>query len=254
MIKNRPTRSLPLRLLLKVSRTTGCTFGMGSITHVETTEPVVALTFDDGPDARWTPQILGVLAQYQAKGTFFLLGKSVQKHPELVQRLVDEGHQIGNHTWDHPPIPLVSAHERRKQILRSERALNHYGNPVRFFRPPYYYQSMASRFDIFRLGYTVIIGNRAANDWEVRDTKFILDRLISTVSSGDIVLLHDSLCDQSQISRAPMIRALELFLKKRHDLLRFVTISDLIKSGKPKKEIWLSEPDFNRFRTYKHHS
>lgn len=254
MIKYRPTRSLPLRLLVKISRTTGCTFGMGSITHVETTEPVVALTFDDGPDARWTPQILGVLAEYQAKGTFFLLGKSAQKHPDLVKRMVDEGHQIGNHTWDHPPMPLVSAHERREQIRRCEEALHRYGNPVRLFRPPYYYQSMASRFDIFRLGYTVIIGNRAANDWEIRDTEFILDRLINTVSSGDIVLLHDSLCDRSHVSREPMIRALDLFLNKRRDALRFVTISDLIKSGKPQKKIWLSEPDVNRFGAYKHHS
>ena len=191
MIKFRPIRSLPLRLLVELSRTTGWTFGMGSITSVKTTDPLVTLTFDGGPDDQWTPKVLDVLAEYQAKATFFVICKYVQKHPEIIQRMVAEGHELGNHTWIHPSMPLISSHERREEILRCDKALQPYGKTVRLYRPPYYDQDMASWFDLFRMGYIVTIGNRAANDWEDRDTGFIYERLISTVSKGDIVLLHD---------------------------------------------------------------
>ena len=250
MIKLRSIRSLLLRLFLKISRITGCTFGMGSITHVKTNEPVVALTFDGGPDEQWTPKVLDVLAEYQAKATFFVIGKYVQKHPEIIQRMVAEGHELGNHTWIHPSMPLISSRERREELLRCDQALKLNGKPVRLYRPPYFNQDMASRLDLFRLGYTVIIGNRAANDWEDRDTEFIYDRLINTVSKGDIVLLHDAVCDQRYRTRDPMIQGLSLFLSQRHQTFRFVTISEMLNSGKPQKEIWLSAPDIKRFASY----
>ncbi len=250
MVKLRPLRSFPLRVLTKILHSTQLTFGMGSITHAETHEPLVAITFDGGPDERWTPKVLDVMSEYQAKGTFFVIGKYVQKHPDIMQRLVDEGHELGNHTWDHPSMPLLPGHKRRKQIYECDEALKPYGANIRLFRPPYYDQSMASRFDMFRLGYSVIIGNRVANDWEDRDTKFILDRLKSTITGGDIVLLHDAVCDQRYRSRAAMIRALSLFLSQCHNRFRFITVSELLRSGKPKKEIWLKKPNLKRFATY----
>ena len=173
---------------MEIMHTSQITFGMGSITHVETKKPLVALTFDDGPDEHWTPKILDVLAEYQAKATFFVIGKYVKKHPDIIQRMVNEGHELGNHTWDHPSLPLVSSRERREQILLCDEVLKPFGKQVRLFRPPYYDQSLASCFDMICMGYSVIIGNRAANDWEDRDTKFILDRLktIITRCSGKV--------------------------------------------------------------------
>ena len=82
---------------------------LGSLIRVSTTEPVIALTFDDGPHPVDTPALLEVLARHRARATFFLVGKSAARHPELVARIVAEGHAVGGHTWDHPSLPTLPA-------------------------------------------------------------------------------------------------------------------------------------------------
>src|SRR2546422_6863677 len=77
-----------------------------ALTHVLTEEPVVALTFDDGPDPVNTPCLLDLLSAHHARGTFFMIGVHAHQHPELVSRVAAESHAIGNHSWDHPSFPL----------------------------------------------------------------------------------------------------------------------------------------------------
>ena len=123
---------------------------LGSLTHVITTDPVVALTFDDGPDAESTPRVLALLEKYQARGTFFVVGHAAASCPDLVKRIAVGGHAIGIHSWDHRAFPGLSSGERRRQIRACERALRPYVS--RLFRPPYGEQTVLSRLEAFAMG------------------------------------------------------------------------------------------------------
>src|SRR6478735_7834989 len=91
------------RLLVPIERR------FGVITHVDTTEAVVALTFDDGPHPQWTPRLLDLLDRHGAKATFFMVGEMAMRHPDLVDRVISAGHAIGNHSWNHPSFPAVTS-------------------------------------------------------------------------------------------------------------------------------------------------
>ncbi|AIE79150.1 Peptidoglycan N-acetylglucosamine deacetylase [Bacillus cereus] len=98
----------------------------------------VALTFDDGPDLEFTPKILDKLKQYNVKATFFLLGENAEKFPNVVKRIANEGHIIGNHTFSHPNLAKVNDAEYRNQIIKTEEILNRLaGYAPKFIRPPY---------------------------------------------------------------------------------------------------------------------
>ena len=223
--------------------------GFGTITSVATTEPLAAITFDGGPDARWTPQVLDVLDAHQAKATFFVIGKYVDLHPELIRRAHASGHAHGNHTYDHPSFPLVESAVRRRELRACATALAPYPQTRKLFRPPYLDQDLASRFDSWRLGYDVIACSLHANDWEDRDAGEIAKALRDGAKAGDVIMLHDAVCDQRYRSRAAMIEALDGFLRDRTDL-RFVTVPELLRSGRPRREIWLKRPNLARFASY----
>ena len=136
---------------------------LGSITHVATADPVAALTFDDGPHAEYTPRLLDILARHHARATFFMLGQSAIQYPDLLRRIAQAGHAIGNHSWDHASFPFITGRQRREQIRACARAIAPYGQ--RLFRPPYGEQSLASRLNILRMRYKVILFNCEVGDW-----------------------------------------------------------------------------------------
>ena len=108
-----------------------------TIYHVASSEKVVALTFDDGPSPKWTPQILDVLKEGQAKATFFMLGEHVEKYPEVARRVASEGHEIGNHTYDHHTLIYYKAPELEKEINDAQAAIfKATGLTTKYFRPP----------------------------------------------------------------------------------------------------------------------
>src|SRR6266849_2574451 len=97
---------------------------IGTIAHVATRDAVAALTFDDGPHPEYTPRLLQILERHQARATFFMLGEKAHRYPELVQRVAQAGHAIGNHSWDHPVFPEISRRERRDQIRACAKAID----------------------------------------------------------------------------------------------------------------------------------
>jgi peptidoglycan/xylan/chitin deacetylase (PgdA/CDA1 family) len=101
--------------------------------------PEVALTFDDGPSPRYTPQVLSLLKQYQAKGTFFVLGRKAEEHPGLITAMLEEGHEVGNHTHSHPHLPQIDHLTRIRELEWTRLALDLLGCPNhnRIMRPPY---------------------------------------------------------------------------------------------------------------------
>jgi peptidoglycan/xylan/chitin deacetylase (PgdA/CDA1 family) len=220
---------------------------VGTITHVSTQSPVVALTFDDGPHPEFTPRLLDVLNKYQAHATFFMVGTTAQRYPELVKRVAQAGHAIGNHSWDHPSFPLITKPERRAQIRACAEAIAPYGS--RLFRPPYGHQNTASRLDALWLGYRVITWNVVAYDWLDHDADWITTRVIHEIRSGNIILLHDSLyhlIEERYADREPVIDAVNRLLEQLGRRYRFVTVPELLLHGRPQLTLWYRQasPDW----------
>jgi peptidoglycan/xylan/chitin deacetylase (PgdA/CDA1 family) len=214
---------------------------VGAITCVETTEPLVALTFDDGPDPTSTPQVLRMLQRYGAQATFFMVGAAAHRHPGLVRQVAEAGHAIGNHSWDHASFIAIPGRQRRAQLRWCQRVIRPYAR--RLFRPPYGHQHIASHLDARILGFQVIGWSLSVADWLERDPAVMAAGLRDGVEPGSIVLLHDSIFrgepDQGlQYGRGPLLEALENFLQGAAGRLRVVTLPDLLASGRPIVEEW----------------
>ena len=241
--RQRQRRSLSRRVLRRVLRTAGRRFA-GTITHVETTEPIAALTFDDGPDPATTPRLLEILDRHGAKATFFMLGQHARRHPDLVHRIAAAGHAIANHSFDHPRLPSLSRAARRHQILACEAALAPYGQKL--FRPPRGLQSLASWLDARSLGYQVVTWNVVVWDWEVRAAEWTAQQLAAQVKPGSIALLHDVLHDAdvtAAIDRSAVFTGIDSFLTRTSPQMRFVTVPQLLARGRPHRANWFVRTD-----------
>lgn len=225
---------------------------VGTVTHVSTQAPVVALTFDDGPDPAYTPCLLDILEEHGARATFFVIGEVAQRHPDLVKRIAQGNHAIGNHSWDHPSFPLISGRERRAQIRACERAIAPYGQQL--FRPPYGHQNVASRLDALCLGYRVVAWNVHAYDWLDHDAEWMADRLAARIEPGCVILLHNTLyhyADERCADREPMLAAVGMILERIGDRFRFVTVPELFRYGQPQRRNWYREGDPDWLNTLK---
>jgi peptidoglycan-N-acetylglucosamine deacetylase len=220
---------------------------IGTITHASTKEPVAALTFDDGPDPIYTPRLLDILKRHGSRATFFMLGERAEQHPDLVRRIAESGHAVGNHSWDHPTFPCIRGSERRKQIRACERALAPYGQKL--LRLPYGHQNVASSIDAFWLGYDVVTWSVHVWDWCETNSLQMASELEKRVRSGSVILLHDSIntrprADQPtlglralHIERDAMLEAVDLFLKHLEGRMRFVTLPELFQIGRAQRQI-----------------
>lgn len=172
---------------------------------------LVALTFDDGPDPRWTTKILDILKAKQAPATFFVIGQNMQKHPELVRREVDEGHDVGGHSWTHPniaetPLPQVTVELNATQRLFEVLT----GRSMRLFRPPFFGDAepstpheVAPLVIAHTLGYTTVGLRIDPDDWQKPTPQQIIDRTLDRLDHpgdrpGQVVLLHDAGGDRSR--------------------------------------------------------
>ena len=213
---------------------------IGTVTHVQTSDAVAALTFDDGPHPVFTPKLLDVLHKHGAFATFFVVGQTAQQHSELLREMTERGHAIGVHTWDHSPFLSMSGRERRWQIRACQKAVAPYGR--RLFRPPWGEQSLMSRLDALFLGYQVVTWNVVAEDWLDMKPEDMAEKLLRNVNAGSIVLLHDaiyrSIFPDPQYDRQAMLKALDIFLTHIGDRFRFVTVPELMKYGRPQREHW----------------
>lgn len=156
---------------------------------IDPEKPMVALTFDDGPSALHTSEILDVLKENDAKGTFFVLGSLVIKNPELTKRIMDEGHQLGNHTYNHKDLTAISDDELYMQIVGTDDLIeNATGQRTTVMRPPYGRKNQ----DVVRgINKPVIIWSLDTKDWEDRDADVIEKKVMDNVKDGDIILMHD---------------------------------------------------------------
>jgi peptidoglycan-N-acetylglucosamine deacetylase len=218
----------------------------GSVIGVRTREPVVALTFDDGPDPEWTPRVLEVLERHGARGTFFVVGKQAAQYPGLLERMVAAGHALANHTWDHPSLPTLRGRYRRTQLAWCRDVLG--ARDSRLFRPPYGHQTPASLLDARLLGYRVVLWDAIAEDWLADPPETLVARVERRLTAGSIVLFHDRLAtwvDPTHCDRGPTVAAVEQLLERHRGRYRFVTVPELLRHGRPRRWHWFQRPQLD---------
>lgn len=216
----------------------------GVTTRVATRHAVAALTFDDGPDPEWTPRLLEILERHGARGTFFMVGKSAARWPEVVARVAAGGHALANHTWDHPSLPTLRGRYRRRQIRWCEEALAPHG--VKLFRPPYGHITPAAQLDARLLGYRAVTWSAVAEDWLDDPAETLVERVERRLEPGAIALFHDRLyttVDERFSDRRPTLLAVEMLLERWAGRLRFTTVPELLSLGRPRNWHDYHRPD-----------
>ena len=194
-------------------------------------QKIVALTFDDGSSAQYTPQILDILKDNGVHATFFVIGSNVIKYPELVKREIKEGHAVGNHTWSHPLFaPLESKKQLHDEITRPDSAIyNATGVHSSLFRPPHGWCSPWMVKSAESMGYDVVNWTIDPNDWKHPKSNIIVKRIETSLGKNAIILLHDGLelkDDPGQENTVQALREIiECFKKKGY---QFVTVTQLI--------------------------
>jgi peptidoglycan/xylan/chitin deacetylase (PgdA/CDA1 family) len=173
---------------------------IGSNYHVKTlcgnpleTEKIIALTFDDGPH-EMTLLVLDVLRKYNAKATFFCIGKNIETHPDILKKVIEEGHIVGNHTYSHAPFfdfyrksKVIAEIKQTDALIKSV-----LGKKTNLFRPPYGVTNPSIRRALAVTKHKTIGWNIRSFDGGSKNEKFIFDRIIQRIKPGGIVLLHDT--------------------------------------------------------------
>jgi len=191
----------------------------------------LALTFDDGPNATWTPRLLEILAEHGVKATFFLLGGRAAVQTQLVRRIVEAGHSIGNHSWSHPNLARAGAGRVREELERTTGTLEQLtGRPVKFFRPPY----GARRPVVFRIaremGLMTVLWNAMTSDWKEPSAEKIAGQLASRIERLQArgraanIVLHDGGHRDPAANRGPSVTAAEMLVEQYKATHRFVTL------------------------------
>ena len=197
----------------------------------------VVLTFDDGPSRDYTPQILKILAEKNVRATFFLVGAQVEKYPEVARQIVDEGHEVGNHTYGHITVPHAPPTQLTSQIMRTNLAiLQHTGRYPQYLRPPRGLYDMRLRRIAMLLGQELVLWSISSQDWHPRTNSVIIaKRVIERTSSGDIILFHDSgsLLRQEGSNRRPTVEALSPIIDGlREKGLEIISLEEFIALAK----------------------
>ncbi|WP_223589053.1 polysaccharide deacetylase family protein [Neobacillus bataviensis] len=196
------------------------------INEVPASQKVIAITFDDGPNPIYTPQVLEIFSEAGGKATFFMIGEQMSKYPELVKKVAEQGHEIGNHTYSHLRLSQLTQEECSEEIERNESLVEELaGRKPVVFRPPYFDYNHVTLSVLEQKGYPMIGAlNLEAHDWEQPGVDHILAVSRDCVSNGSILLFHDGYGDRSQSIKAVRILVSELSSQG----YQFVTVSSLL--------------------------
>jgi peptidoglycan/xylan/chitin deacetylase (PgdA/CDA1 family) len=180
-------------------------------------QPCIALTFDDGPNAAITPQVLDILARHHARATFFVIGNHVPGNEALLRRMYAEGHEIGNHSWSHPDFTTLNPEQMQEQIAATQAAVIGAGVPApTLFRPPYGAVNVVVQG---RAPMTIAMWNIDPEDWKVKDGKKITARVLGAAAPGRVVDMHDT--------HQPTADSLDELLTSLQQQYQLVTFSEL---------------------------
>lgn len=199
-----------------------------AITGIPNCENKIALTFDDGPSAAYTSQILDILKKYDIKATFFIIGENAEQYPELVAREIEEGHEIGNHTWTHPHMNGCDSKKLKEELKKTENFLKEkFSYEPSVFRPPEGFCCKTVQNCADEFGYDIMLWDIDTTDWAHNSVDNIV-RSALEAKSGDIILCHDFVRKPS-----PTPEALERFIPELINRgYKFVKVSELLSAGK----------------------
>jgi len=194
----------------------------------------IALTFDDVPDPRFTPQVLRILSEHKVKATFFVVGSRAKKHPDLVARIVREGHVIGNHSYNHPQFHKLTMSEYMEQIIRTENILYGLtGYKPKLIRPPYGDITESQLRWAKREGYKIVNWNVDSLDWKGIGKETVKKNIMASAGQGSIILQHAGGGSTSDLTGT--IEALpEVIRELKKKGYMFVTVPKLLKIQKDK--------------------
>lgn len=202
-----------------------------SVSHVNTREQLIALTFDDGPNEPDTNQVLEVLQAKGVKATFFLIGKNVVQEPDVVLEIYHQGHTVANHSFSHhrrlmagrPQLLLTDVNRAGSEICRI------IGKTPRFFRPPYGYRTVWGDWLLVRNGYTIVTWNDMTADYRNMDPGKIAAEIVKKAKPGGIIVLHDGSEKAQPANQNNTVEAVpEVIDALRSEGFRFVTVDELL--------------------------
>lgn len=194
-----------------------CGYVSASATPVEA--PKIALTFDDGPSAAWTPTLLDGLKERGVKATFFLIGENADKNPEIVKRMAEEGHLIGNHTYHHVELTKVSENEARLELADTSAVIVRItGKEPEYMRPPFgaWQRKLEQEIQMLPVLWTI-----DPLDWTTENQDEIVNKVVTEAEENDIILLHD--CYKSSIEAG--LRIIDIL---QEEGFMFVTVDELL--------------------------
>ena len=178
----------------------------------------IALTFDDGPDPRFTPAVLDLLAEHGVAATFFLVGRRAVEHPDLVLRMLGEGHAVGSHSWSHPDPSGAGFPELLGEYRRGRRAVEEAAAlPVRLFRPPMGDLGLPSTTAAALSGVRSWLWTRDPHDWLPGRTTGDILAAVPELEAGDVVLLHDGIelpVSEAALDRSATVAAVPALIRR----------------------------------------
>ena len=187
----------------------------------------IALTFDDGPHPRYTPQILDILAEFGVEATFFVVGTNAETYPDLIRRELAEGHEVGNHTYNHYHTPSMSAEVLQRDVCKCNDVLEKImGERPRLFRPPEGVCNEAIKSVCSDRGYTIVMWSVDTRDWAHPSVAEICRNIRDNTSDGAIILMHDFIGKNSPTPEA-LRRIIPMLQESGYE---FVTVSRLLES------------------------
>lgn len=196
----------------------------------------IVLTFDDGPDPKYTESILEILKQYQVKASFFVIGNKAMHNQDIIKQIYRDGHEIGNHTFSHPKTIEMSDKQLKLELNSTQRIIQGItGRTTSLYRSPYGDEEakyMPSHFQklqaVTQMGYVTVNYDVDSKDWKLRDSEAIVKNVLKQVSSGDIILFHDGGGDrQATVNALP-----EIIEQLQNKGYTFVTVSDHMDQNK----------------------
>lgn len=193
--------------------------------NVETSEKVVALTFDDGPDPSYTRQVIEVLDRNRVKATFFMVGTAIEKHQETAKVVYAKGHELGNHSYSHAWMVFKSPAFVRSEIDKTDSLLRNVGVMGAIqFRSPFGSQLLILPYILSQKKKKNILFDVDPRDWETQDPQLLARRVLEQTEAGSIILLHDGGGD-----RSGTVQALEMIIRELTERgFQFVKVSELL--------------------------
>jgi peptidoglycan/xylan/chitin deacetylase (PgdA/CDA1 family) len=190
----------------------------------------VALTFDDGPRTPSTRQILDLLDRHGARATFFVVGRNAHRHPELVQEILARGHQVGNHGWSHARLVFRSAAVVREEIERTDQLLRELGVAGEIpFRAPHGRKLLTLPAVLAERRQLHVLFDVVPGDWQGEPAEAVVERVLTEVRPGSIILLHDGGGDRRETVRATALLLPALAARG----LSLVTVAELLRPAAP---------------------